>query len=139
MPTVTHTAPVNPPGEPSLTRDQVWDGLVQKAEDATRFVPGMTRCVVVERFAGGLVREATFHDQTIRERVTFDPPREVHFDNLTAPGRWVRNAVGDGPEGLTLTFTFAAPADEVEVMRAAYQQAVAATLAAVRKTAAGAG
>jgi hypothetical protein len=95
----------------------------------------MTRCVVVERFAGGLVREATYRGHTIRERVTFDPPHEVRFDNLTAPGLWVLNTIGDGPDGLTLTFTFAAPAEEGEAMREEYKKAVAATLAVVREQA----
>lgn len=133
MPTFTHTEPVNPPGEPPLTREQAWQGLVMKAEDATRFVPGMSSCVVVERFDGGLLREATYRGNTIRERVTFDPPREVYFEQEPANGRWVRNTLADGADGLTLTFTFAAPAEEGTAMAAEYRKAVAATLRAVRE------
>ena len=52
MHAVSLSIPVNPPGaEPRLTRDEVWRGLVMKAENAVPFVPGMTRCEIVERLS----------------------------------------------------------------------------------------
>ena len=135
MPTLTHTLPVNPAGEPPLTRDQVWRGLVLKAEDATRFVPAITACTVVERFAGGLVREATHAGHTVRERVAFDPPREVVFDDLGPAGGRVLNTLADGPDGLTLTFTFEVPPERVDEVAGSYREAVASTLRAIRELA----
>ncbi|MBO0705648.1 MAG: DUF1857 family protein [Candidatus Dormibacteraeota bacterium] len=45
---VSKTLPVKEPGALALDRDQVWDGLVQKASNALPYVPAMTR-----RVAGG--------------------------------------------------------------------------------------
>ena len=40
---------VNPSGrQPNLTRSDIWKALVAKSEDASRFVPTITSCVVLE-------------------------------------------------------------------------------------------
>lgn len=134
-PEVSETVPVNPPGELPLTRVQVWGGLVMKAEDATRFVPGMTRCEVLERTSNGLVREAVHNGHTLRERVTFDRPREVYFERIVpADGSWVRNTLTEENGELLLTFTFAVPPEEGgEEMRADYRKAIEGTLAKCRE------
>ena len=46
---VSHKLPVNVPGEPTLDRAAVWDGLVLKANNALPFVPSMTFCEVTDR------------------------------------------------------------------------------------------
>ena len=104
----SETVPVNPPGaRPALSRAQLWRGLVLKAEDPVLFVPGMESSAVLERFDGGLVREATYGGQRLVERVTYDEPREVLFQQVEtdAPG-FVSNVVSDGDDGLALTFAF---------------------------------
>ena len=60
----TATVPVNPEGETTLTRAQVWAGLELKARDARLFLPpGLcTRCDVVEESATHFVREAIVNE-----------------------------------------------------------------------------
>ena len=51
MYTLSVAVDVNPPGvTPRLTQDQVWRGLMMKAENAVLFVPRMQSCTVLERW-----------------------------------------------------------------------------------------
>jgi hypothetical protein len=146
---LSHAVLINPPGAtPVLTREQVWRGLVMKAENAVPFVPGMDYCRVVERHADGLTRDVSFRGQPMRERITFAPPVQVRFDRIDSPATtWVTNTVSDSDEGLLLVFTFGVTIDGVPAgseaerqrgaqMREAYVAAVGATLAKVRELAA---
>jgi hypothetical protein len=83
----TATVPVNPDGEPRLTREQVWKGLERKARDARLFLPpGLcTRCDVTEESASHFVREATIAGADLREIITLDPQRKVTFFQATGP------------------------------------------------------
>lgn len=143
---------VNDPSRPDLpvlNRHQVWQGLVMKAEDATRFVPIITHCKVIERFEGGLIREINVGEQRVRERVTFLPEQRVRFVQLDGPakGGAVDNIIDEDKDGtLRLRFVFyvppggsldglgskdGAPTD----LKAIYRQALESTLATVRKLA----
>ncbi|AII11018.1 AtaL-like protein [Rhodococcus opacus] len=51
------TLAVNAPDAIELTVDDLWDGLVMKAENPLPFVRSITECTVAERFDGGLVRD----------------------------------------------------------------------------------
>ena len=141
---------VNPPGaEPRLTREQVWRGLVMKAENAVPFVPGMTRCEVVQRLdATSFWREADYRGSTLREKVTLTEPVQVLFEREagTPDAGWITNVVSDHEGGLLLTFTFAVrfpgaaegsaeERAEGERMEGAYRAAVANTLETVRRLA----
>ena len=100
------------PDLPTLTRSQVWHGLVMKAEDATQFVPVITHCKVLERFDGGLVREINMGDRMMRERVTFFPEERVRFEQMDGPlqGGWVDNILDQDANGaLRLRFVFSGP------------------------------
>jgi hypothetical protein len=138
---------VNPPGAtPALARDDVWRGLVMKAEDALPFVPAMESCTVTERFEHGLVREVVVRGERYTERITFTPAVQVLFERTDAQGRsagWITNVISDSDRGLTLTFTFNVvvpgvlagsrqEAERGEEMKASYAEAVRATLVAVR-------
>ena len=83
----TATVPVNPAGEPILTRDQAWAGLVLKARDAREFLPpGLcTRCDVVEEGATHFVREATIGGADLREIISLEPQSKVTFFQATGP------------------------------------------------------
>ena len=48
---VSHELPANEPGEPALSRSDVWAGLVLKANNALPFVPSMTFCEVTDRIS----------------------------------------------------------------------------------------
>jgi hypothetical protein len=83
----TATVPVNPEGEPPLTRAQAWAGLVLKARDARLFLPpGLcTRCELVEESASHIVREATIAGAELREIIVFEAGRKVSFFQASGP------------------------------------------------------
>jgi len=142
---------VNPPGvSPKLSKEQVWHGLVMKAENAVLFLPSMKSCEVLERHDNGLLREVVAGDQNVRfrEKITFTPPVEVLFERVAtdANAGWITNVISESAHGLLLTFTFAVnlpgavpgtPEERVkgEAMREFYTRAVTATLARVRQLA----
>ena len=133
------------PGEPRLTRSDIWNGLVLKAENALPFVPGMAKCNVVSRTSNGLVRDIAIRGAEARERITLFPERKVVFirESGIVDGFIVNEVLGDD-ENLRLRFSFAmqlidAPSDSVEerefkeVMERDYLTAVEATIGAIRK------
>jgi hypothetical protein len=140
---------VNPPGTaPLLTRDQMWQGLVMKAENALPFVHAMEACRVLERYPDGFLREIKLRGVSMKERITFTPPVEVYFERVDAQGYdgWIANVLSDGPSGLILTFTFAvgfpdtlpgSPEEKQkgDAVRESYASAVASTLDATRRLA----
>lgn len=148
MYTLSVAVDVNPPGaEPVLERDDVWRGLVMKAENALPFVPMMQECEVLERSANGLVRRVAVRGERYVERITFTPQIEVRFlreDAAGQPAGWITNVISDSDHGLLLTFSFsvsvanAAPGSAEErlrgeEMRGSYIEAVTATIAATRQ------
>ena len=83
----TITIPVNPAGETTLTREQVWKGLELKARDARLFLPpGLcTRCDVTEESKTHFVREATIAGADLREIITLEPQQKATFFQATGP------------------------------------------------------
>ncbi|MGW2376341.1 MULTISPECIES: SRPBCC family protein [Kitasatospora] len=82
MDTFSWTLPVVGPGENPVrpNADQVWEGLVHKAENPSPYVPAVTACRVLERFDDGFLREITVRDtERVHERVTFEPGERVVF------------------------------------------------------------
>ncbi|MCR9283184.1 MAG: DUF1857 family protein [Rhodobacteraceae bacterium] len=81
------TVPVNPEGEPVLTRDQIWKGLELKARDARFFLPpGLcTHCDVIEQGDTHFVREATIASSDLREIIVLEPQRKITFFQATGP------------------------------------------------------
>ena len=81
MYTLSYAIEVNPEGaSPVLNAEQVWKGLEMKAENALPFVPGMTRCEVVERTDNTILREITFAGDDFKEFITLHAPVQVQFD-----------------------------------------------------------
>jgi Domain of unknown function (DUF1857) len=148
---LSHSVPVNDPDDPDtpvLTRDDVWDGLVMKAENALPFVPKMEKCDVVEQRENYILRDIRFGGDDLREEVTLTPKTKVEFRRVE--GRvlgLIKNEILENANGeLELKFSFALELDGVEPgsqeeieyeenMRDAYMGAVVATLGAIRKTA----
>ncbi len=104
----TATVPVNPEGETTLTREQVWKGLELKARDARLFLPpGLcTRCDVVEESATHFVREATIAGADIREIITLERQGKVTFFQATGPreGAIINELFEDEASALQLKF-----------------------------------
>jgi Domain of unknown function (DUF1857) len=150
--TVSRALPVNPPAEtPTLTRADVWAGLEMKANNALPFVPSISYCEVTERISDTeFIREIEFRGERTHERVTLEPQRRVTFERLdgSVSGR-ILNEIDERDDGeLELRFTYSLEIDGVPAgseqereyaagMEADYLKAVAATLAAVRRVAAG--
>ena len=104
----TATVPVNPDGEPRLSREEAWKGLELKARDARLFLPpGLcTRCDVVEESPTHFVREATIAGADLREIITLEPQRKVTFFQATGPreGAIVNELFEDEDGALQLRF-----------------------------------
>jgi len=145
MTTITRSFPVNVPGEPVLSRADLWRGLEEKARDATRFVRAMEKCTVVEELDNGFIRDIFIRGEEHRERITFFPQESVLFERIGgSTAGSIRNIIeGDEPD-LTLTFVFDVhpkdlPADspEAEALQAKiadeYADAIRTTLETTRR------
>ncbi|WP_252314429.1 SRPBCC family protein [Sinobaca sp. H24] len=130
--------------EPVLTREHVWEGLVMKAEDATRFVEVMTMCHVLERGDRFLLREVEVKGNKSRERVTFFPQHMVVFEPLDGPTQGlIKNEILEDSQGrlaVRFTFTFEMPNEDkrteqayAQNMEKSYTAAVETTLATIRE------
>ncbi len=132
---------------PELTRDQVWQGLLNKANNALPYVPHMTSCTVLETYSDGLLRDVVYRGEPAQERITFTPGRQVQFVRTggTTLGTILNDIDGDG-DGLVLRFTFSlekqglAPGSDQErehfaLVEKDYRASVHATLAAIRRVA----
>lgn len=78
-----HLIQINDPENalvPALTRDQLWQGLLYRVEDAVPFLPGLESCTILERQANELLRELDFGPATIHDRVTLVEAESVRFD-----------------------------------------------------------
>ncbi|MDE1184486.1 SRPBCC family protein [Paraburkholderia sp.] len=71
--------PLNPLVE-TMTRDQLWEGLVLRAEQPQLFVIGLDSCTIVERTEITLERELHYGKATVRDRVTLLPKESVRYD-----------------------------------------------------------
>jgi hypothetical protein len=145
---VSHALPVNVPDEPRLDRQNVWDGLVLKANNALPFVPSMTFCEVTQRHSDTVFdRDIDFRGQRFTERITLEAPHRVTFTRIAGPVLGtIANEIETIDDDLTLRFSFAlvihgvagGSAEEqayADSMTGDYLQAVAATLNAMRRLA----
>ncbi len=79
----SHLIQINDPLDPlidPLSREQLWRGLVLRAENPLLFVMGLDRFEIVERGDNALVRELHFGKLTLRDRVSFIPMRQVRYE-----------------------------------------------------------
>lgn len=63
-----------------ITRTQLWQGLVLRAEQPEPFLDGLDTCTVLERHPHRLERELRFGHTLIRDRVLFTPRKRVRFE-----------------------------------------------------------
>lgn len=77
--------PLNPLIDP-LSREQLWRGLVYRAENPMPFVLGLDDCSVMERTENSLKRELHFGSLTVRDRVILDPMRQVRYETEAGGG-----------------------------------------------------
>ncbi|CAD6506967.1 SRPBCC family protein [Paraburkholderia metrosideri] len=80
-----HLIQINDPLNPfvdSMTRDQLWEGLVLRAEQPQLFVMGLDSCTILSREGNVLERELHYGKATVRDRVTLEESRSVRYDIL---------------------------------------------------------
>lgn len=70
---------LNPMVEP-LTREQLWRGLVLRAESPTLFVPWLDECALIGREGEVLTRSLRYDALLIHDQVTFSPQTAVRYD-----------------------------------------------------------
>lgn len=113
-----HLIEINDPHNPlipPLTRAELWRGLMYRVENPIPFLPGLDRCVILERQAAELRRELHFGATTIQDEVSFEEGQRVHF--AIAPS--------DNHAGGELTITIEEPAPGHLFLRFAYRTTLA--------------
>ncbi len=77
-----HLIEINMPDNPlvaRLSREQLWRGLVLRAERPTLFQLGLDSCDITERAPQGLSRTLHFGQLVVHDRVRFSPQDHVHY------------------------------------------------------------
>jgi len=108
-----HLVEINDPGNPlipRMTRAQLWQGLMLRAEDATPFLPGLDACVILQRQEQMLLRRLYFGSTAIHDRVTWQEADWMCFAVEAA----------EAHAGGTLTITIEEPAADHLFLRFAY-------------------
>lgn len=70
--------PLNPLIDP-LSRGQLWQGLVLRAEAPQMFMPWLDSCTLLERSPTALSRELRFGTLLVRDTVTFIPQERIEY------------------------------------------------------------
>jgi hypothetical protein len=148
-----HLIQINDPLNPfvdSMTREQVWEGLVLRAEQPQLFVLGLDRCAILSRDGNVLERELHYGQAVVRDRVTLMPETSVRYDILPTAnyvGGSLTMAIEQPDERqLFLRFTYAttlpiaddpnAAADALqtqEIVKSAYREADIDTVRMIRQ------
>ncbi|WP_374480631.1 SRPBCC family protein [Zoogloea sp.] len=72
--------PLNPLIE-TLSREQVWSGLMYRVEEPGIFLPGLDRCEILSRSEGRVERVLHFGQASIRDTVTYRDLEWVCFES----------------------------------------------------------
>lgn len=145
-----HLLQINDPNDAEidpLTREQLWQGLVARAERPQYFLIGLDECRIVERTADTLRRVMRFGTVQVSDRVTYEPPLRVRFDvepTLEVTGaRLIISIEEPQPGELFLRFAYTlqtmvddAVGDSDEYRKSAYRDADIDTVRMIRQLAA---
>lgn len=139
--------PFNPLIEP-LSREQLWRGLVLRAENPLLFVMALDRFEIIERGENMLARELHFGKLTLRDRVRFEPMKQVRYEieagDDSPAASLVMTIEEPEPEQLFVRFDYetlpgdgAAPIDEFygSFAKRAYVEADIDTVSTIRRLA----
>ena len=139
--------PMNPLIEP-LSHEQLWRGLVLRAESPMLFVPHLDECRIGARDEGGFARRLRYGELVIEDRVVLRPLREVRYE-VAAQGEisassLVMTIESPNPESLWVRFEYddghdaatdAANAMYDDFRRSAYQESDIDTIRILRELA----
>lgn len=70
--------PLNPRIEP-MTREQLWSGLVLRAESPQLFMPHLDACHLSERSVNSVKRALRYGALTIHDIVSYESQQRVHY------------------------------------------------------------
>jgi hypothetical protein len=94
----------------ALTLEQVWRGLMRRAERPMDFLPQLQGCHIVMRGDRTLIRELNFGAFIVRDRVRISPQQSLTFDTDSAPNistaRLCIAIEENGTDQLQLRFTY---------------------------------
>jgi hypothetical protein len=110
----SHLIQINDPFNPlidPLSREQLWRGLVLRAENPLLFVLALDGFEIIERGENMLARKLRFGNLTLRDRVSFEPMRQVRYEI---------EAAGDSPAA-SLVMTIEEPEPEQLFVRFDYE------------------
>lgn len=135
--------PANPLLEP-LSRNQLWQGLVLRAEKPELSVIGLDACVMLERREGYLRRELRFGDLRVKDEVFLTSMQEVRYEVMASEhypsSRLIMRIEEPHPGRLFMRFIYSsehAQADSDEMLRGhveqAYVQSDINTVAVIRE------
>ncbi|WP_426209573.1 SRPBCC family protein [Massilia sp. TWP1-3-3] len=147
-----HLIEINDPLNPlieTITRDQLWRGLVLRADSPKLFVPHLDECTIDERESGSFRRVLRYGELRIADRVILTPLEQVRYEideqgdisassltmTIEAPGEhtlYVRFKYDDGHDAAL----DAANAMYDEFRKSAYQEADIDTIRVLRELAA---
>lgn len=146
-----HLIEINDPLNPlidTLTLEQVWRGLVLRAESPKLFVPHLDECQISERSDAGFARSLRYGELVINDKVVLVPQLQVRYEvpaqkdisasslvmTIEMPDEaslWVRFQYDDGHDAET----DAANAMYDEFKRSAYKEADVDTIGMIRELA----
>lgn len=147
-----HLIEINDPLNPlidALSVEQVWRGLVLRAESPKLFVPHLDECTISEHSENGFARSLRYGDLVINDKVVLVPQIQVRYEVAAqkdisasslvmtietpdANSLWVRFQYDDGHDAAT----DAANAMYDDFRRSAYQESDIDTIRIVRELAA---
>jgi hypothetical protein len=140
-----HLLEVDDQTEP-ISREDLWFGLLCRAEDARPFLPGLERCQILERHQNELLRELCFGQALIRDRVRWSTPDWISFEIEAMPGHaggCLTISIEESETGLSLRFRYRTDLPEAggedekytDILRAAYYRSDLDTLRVIREIA----
>jgi hypothetical protein len=148
----SHLIQINDPLNPlvdSLTRAQLWRGLVMRAEAPKLFMEHLDECRIFDKTPDGVSRELRYGNLVVCDTVTFLPLLQVHYQvpaqgDIGASSMRMRIEEPE-PEALFVRFEYDVeqpddPSGEEEFYndfrRSAYQEADIDTVRIIRELAA---
>jgi len=126
-----------------VTREQLWRGLVWRAEQPQLFVHQLSEATILTRTEARIVRALRYGDVLVTDDVSFVPFERVHYD-IAAQDEIPRSSLTMSieeprPGALFVRFFYADDCAEDtvvdELRRAAYQDADIDTVATIRSLA----
>ena len=146
-----HLIEINEPLNPlvdALTVEQLWSGLVLRAESPKLFVPQLDEAIIDERADNGFRRRLRYGQLVIEDRVRLEPLQRVVYDvpaqNEITASTLTMSIEQPTPETLFVRFRYdgghdaetdAANAMYDEFKRSAYKEADIDTIGMIRELA----